>query len=215
MTAFATAQELRTYLDGSTLATSPGVDDEWIAQAEMILDMIGADIQSAARNRIIEGTTTAKLPGTWSRDLELPRRPIVSITSAEINGVVLAATGYEWNERSILRRWRFALGALEESEPPTPHDGAHWGGPGSTVTVVYSHGYSAETVPDEVKSLSLRVASRTIQNAGGVTQETLGPYSVSYGNVLAAGGTHLTDKEVRTLRRRFGRTTGTQTAGSL
>lgn len=212
MTAFATAQELRTFLTGETLDET--ADAEWIAQAELLLELVSADIQAAARNRIIAGTDTAKLAGTWSRDLLLPRRPVVSVTSVELNGYGIAAGLYEWNERSLIRSGRF--GVVNALDHLVAGDGAHWGGPSSTVTVVYSYGYSAETVPLIVKSLALRIAARTIDNpSGGISQESLGPYSVSYRNTLDAGGSHVSAHEAKMLRRRFSTTAGTITAGSL
>jgi len=209
---FATAQELRTYLTGETL--NPETDFEWTAQAEFLLELVSADIQTAARNRIIAGTSTAKLAGSWSRDLLLPYRPVVSVTSVGLNGQALAAGYYEWNERSLIRSGGFA--GIQGLDPLAPGDGAHWGGPASTVDVVYLYGYSAETVPLMVKSLALRIAARVIeQPGGGISQESLGPYSVSYRNTLDAGGSHVSVHEARMLRRRFSVTAGTIAAGSL
>lgn len=212
MTSFATAQELRTFLTGETLDET--TDAGWIAQATLLLELISADMQAAARNRIIAGTETAKLAGTWSRDLILPRRPVVSVTSVALNGYPIAAGLYEWNERSLILSGRF--GGVNGLDHLVPGDGAHWGGPESTVHVAYGYGYTAENVPLIVKSLGLRIAARTIDNpSGGTAQESLGPYSVSYRNTLAAGGSHVTDKEAKMLRRRFSTTAGTMTAGSL
>lgn len=209
---FATPQELRTFLTGETLDET--ADAEWIAQAELLLELVSADIQAAARNRIIAGSETAKLAGTWSRDLLLPRRPVVSVTSVELNGYGIAAGLYEWNERSLIRSGRF--GVVNALDHLVAGDGAHWGGPSSTVTVAYTYGYSAETVPLIVKSLALRIAARTIDNpSGGISQESLGPYSVSYRNTLDAGGSHVSAHEAKMLRRRFSTTAGTITAGSL
>lgn len=203
---FATAQELQTYLTGATLDEE--ADAEWIAQAELLLELVSADIQTAARNRIIAGTMTAKLAGTWSRDLLLPQRPVVSVTSVSVNGAAIAAGAYEWNERSLIR-----TGGVDVVNGP---DGFHWGGPASTVDVAYAYGYSAETVPLIVKGLTLRVAARTIdQPGGGISQESLGPYSVSYRNTLDAGGSHVSASEGKMLRRRFSTTAGTIHAGSL
>jgi hypothetical protein len=212
MTAFATAQELRTFLTGETLDEE--ADAEWIAQAELLLELVSADIQAAARNRIIAGSETAKLAGTWSRDLLLPRRPVVSVTSVELNGYPIAASSFEWNERSLIRSGM--LGGIQGADHLVPGDGAHWGGPASTVDVLYAYGYEAENVPLIVKGLTLRIVGRTIDNpSGGISQESLGPYSVSYRNTLDAGGSHVTDREAKMLRRRFSTTAGTITAGSL
>lgn len=212
MTRFAEAQDLRTLLDGTTLDETD--DAEWIAQVELLLDLISADIQTAARNRIIRETRTVKLAGTWSADLELPARPVVSVDSVTLNGNPLAAGSFTWNERALLRSSIPSIANLGPTELD-PYDGAHWGGPASTVEVVYAVGYEAADVPVSVKALALRVASRTLDNLGGVSQESLGPYSVSYGNVLDAGGSYLTDKERKLLRRRFSTTAGTNRARSI
>lgn len=208
MTQFITAQELLTYLTGETIS-SPA-DDEWVAQADALIEMISADVQAAARNRIVRGTDVAvKLAGTWSRDLDLPQRPVVAVTSVALNGTTISAGEFEWNERSLIRR-----GGEIGTDGVSPLDGAHWGGPASTVAVTYTYGYATADVPDVVKSLVKRVAARTIGNTGGVSQETLGPYSVSYGNVLAAGGSHVTKHEAKMLRKRFSTTAGTFASAS-
>lgn len=212
MTAFATPQELRTFLTGETLDEE--TDAEWIAQAELLLELAAADIQTAARNRIIAGRSVAKLAGTWSRDLLLPRRPVVAVYSVELNGYAIASSSFEWNERSLIRSGM--LGGIQGADHLVPGDGAHWGGPASTVDVDYAYGYSAEDVPVFVKGLNLRIVARTIdQPGGGISQESLGPYSVSYRNTLDAGGSLVTEREAKMLRRRFSTTAGTITAGSL
>jgi hypothetical protein len=213
MTQFATAQELRTMLDGTTL--DPVADAEWTLQADALLTYVSADMQLAARNRIIRTTdATAKLAGTWNRDLLLPQRPVVSVTSVALNGNAIALPDYTWNDRYLLRRYgRF--GTYSDLEHLAPHDGAHWGGPESTVEVVYTFGYEAASVPVWVKGMCLRVSGRAITNPEQVTQEALGTYSVSYGSRMAAGGTWLTTEETKLLRSRFSRTAGTAKAGSL
>lgn len=209
---FASPQELRTFLTGETL--DEVADAEWIAQAELLLELVSADIQTAARNRIIAGTDVAKLAGTWSRDLLLPRRPVVSVSSVTLNGYAIASSSFEWNDRSLVRAG--LLGGIQGADHLVPGDGSHWGGPASTVEVAYAYGYSAATVPLVVKSLALRVAARSIDNpSGGVSQESLGPYSVSYRNTLDAGGSFVTAAEGKLLRRRFSTTAGTISAGSL
>lgn len=212
MTSFATAQELRTLLDGGTLDDE--ADAEWISQAELLLELVSADIQTAARNRIIRGSQTAKLAGSWSADLELPRRPVVSVSSVTLNGTPIAVGGYTWNQRSLLRSSIPSIANLGAIELDA-YDGAHWGGPASTVLVEYTYGYEAESVPTSVKALTLRIALRVLDNPTGVTQESIGPYSVSYGNTLEAGGSYVTDKERRSLRRRFTRTAGTHKGSAV
>ncbi len=222
MTRFATAEDLALYLTGA--APDSTDDAEWIAQAEIILDLVTVDIQSAARNDIVEDSPeeqTVKLAGTWSRDLELPGRPISKVVSAKVNGV---SVGFTWNERTTLRIGEGTLPTVFTADDEGPdgrigqgaqggpeHDSSvgHWGGPASTVEVVYAPGYDASKVPGWVRSMAIRVAARTIGNPTTLTQETLGPYSASYGNTLDAGESHLTTKETKLLRRKFSRTAGT------
>ena len=210
---FATAQDLRTMLDGVTLDEDD--DAEWIAQANALLTYVSADMQVAARNRIIlTEDTTAKLSGTWNRDLLLPHRPIVTVSSISLNGNAIALPDYVWNDRYLIRRYgRF--GTYADLEHLAPNDGAHWGGPGSTVDVVYSYGYAEASVPVWVKAMSLRIASRAITNPEQVSQESLGSYSVSYGSRMAEGGSWVSPAETKLLRSRFSLTAGTATAGSL
>lgn len=212
MTSFATAQELRTLMTGETLDEE--ADAEWIAQAEALLELVSGDIQTAARNRIVAGEETALLAGTWNRDLELPRRPVVSVTSVVLNGQTLAPATFEWNDRQLLRRYH-DFGRYFDADHLAPSDGAHWGGPASAVAVTYAYGYDSDEVPSFVKSLTLRAAARNIGNAAQITQESLGPYSVTYAARTAEDGSYLTNREVRMLRRRFSRTGGTLPARSL
>ena len=200
-------------LDGTTLDVV--ADAEWIAQADALLTYVSADMQVAARNRIIRTTdATAKLAGTWNRDLLLPQRPVVSVTSVSLNGNAIALPDYTWNDRYLLRRYgRF--GTYADLEHLAPHDGAHWGGPDSTVEVVYTFGYEAASVPTWIKAMCLRVASRAITNPEQVSQESLGAYSVSYGSRMADGGTWVTKTEAKLLRSRLSHTAGTAKAGSL
>lgn len=214
MTQFATADDLATYLR----VGDP--DEEWTAQANLLLELISVDMQSAAGGQTIEtGSGTHKLAGTWDRDLELPQRPVTAITSVSVNGVAVASSAYTWNARQLIRR-----GALSYADDFDPEfdwhslgfqgagwlGGSHWGGPDSTVVVAYAWGLAAEArAMAMLRSMALRVAGRTIENPQGVTSEQLGAYSVQYGRAAAAGSSHLNTAEVRALRKRFGRTGGT------
>ncbi len=227
MTAFATAQDLSTYLTGATLDDTD--DAEFIAQADLLLGLISDDIRTMARNPIIEPEQdeTIELAGTWSRDLTIPGRPVQKVDSAKVNGI---SVDFTFNGRDTLRigagtlptvfdaydegpRGRVGQGAQGSSDYDL--SSGHWGGPTSTVELVLKRGREKSDVPGVVKSLCLRVAGRVIGNPTGLTQETLGPYSASYGNVLTAGGTHLTRHEVKMLRTRFSRTAGTAKAKGL
>lgn len=209
---FATAFDLATLLglDTSTLT------DDWIAQANLLLQLISADIESAAGAPIEAGTGTILLSGTWSRDLELPVGPIRSITSVSINGVELDPSLYWWNDRSIIRRGVDALTQNDPDDEPAGHNGGatsraglNWTGPISTVRITLSWGFVA--IPQVLRGLTLRVAARTIGNVADVTQESLAIYSATYGSSTAKNGSYVSEPERIRLRRMLNRTGGTFT----
>ena len=211
MTQFATALEAATYLNGTT--DLGDLAPEWVAQANMLLEMISADIEADAGVPIEAGTSTLVLAGSWSRDLELPVGPIRNVSAVTVNGQPQDAASYWWNDRSLLRRGSSPLTDDDDGDwPHTPQgaqsrDGVYWSGPASTVLAEVEFGF--DQVPDFVKSLTLRVFGRTIGNTGNVTQESLAVYSVTYGKSTADQGSHLTEKERRRLRQLLNRAGGT------
>lgn len=210
MTSYVTALELATYLDGTI--DEADLSAAWTAKAEALLEDVSADVAAAAGVPIGVASVTATLPGTWSRDLELPDGPISSITSVTLNGEAVDATGYWWNGRNTLRRGpNPSLELLDDDDTDedrgggTTRDVHSWGGPESTVIVVLA---VPDTVPAIVKALVKRIAARTIGNPAQITQESLGPYSVSYGaSTNRNDGSHVTAAERRRLRKLLGRST--------
>lgn len=211
MTAFATPQDLRSYLDGQTLEDpgdpaidATGAEAEWVRQATLLLDLVSADIRAAARSSIVQGeeSETVTLRGTWSRFLELPGRPVQSVDAVVLNTVPVSSVGFRWNSLGLVRR-----GAGEFDEPADGvAGGLHWGGPDSSVDVTWSYGFAA--TPDWVRSMTLRVAARTIVNPAGLSQQSMAGYAESYGRTFDSGGSHLSPAEMRVLRQRFSKTGG-------
>lgn len=217
-TQFVSALDFATYSNGTTELDE--LDAAWIAQANLLLQMISADIEAAAGCHIEEGTGTLLLPGTWSRDLPLAGL-VRDITAVTVNGLALAATGYTWNDRSILRKGAGDLDDtldFEDDWNRYAHEGAswraggHWGGPVSTVAVNLSWGFAE--VPQVIRSLVFRIASRTFGNLAQVTQESLAIYSVSYGaSANINDGSHVTKAERKRLRQLFNTRAGTISVG--
>lgn len=214
---FVSALELATYLNGTTDLAD--LTPEWIAQADLLLEMISADVEAAAGVPIEAFSSTVLLAGTWSRDLELPAGPISAVSAVTINGIALDPTGFYWNDRALLRRGMTAIGIADDADYDHDLDdqgagsrsGSHWGGPASTVAVELTGGFAAP-VPDFIRSLVLRIAARTFGNVGQVTQETLAVYSVSYGaSTNTNDGSHVTASERKRLRKMLNRTGGTIT----
>lgn len=201
MTQFATARQLSTYLAGT--AVDADLSAEFTAQAELLIRLVSADIQDAAGNTIEAGTGTVFLEGGWTDALELPQRPVRSVSAVSINGVALGATGYTWNPGNVLRRGT-------RSELLDDGAGGNWGGPGALVAVTYAWG--SEDVPDRILSLTLRACSRIIGNPSNLRQETLGIYSATYAD-LTRDGSHILRAERDNLRRTYNRTAGSFPVG--
>lgn len=212
MTQFATAEDLSLYLRGDL-----NPDDAWTAQATLLLELVSADIASAAGAEIEAGEGTHLIAGSWSHDLDLPQRPVRQVDAVRVNGLALDVGAFMWNERQLIRRAAMFGTELDDDLGGWPDRtgagfpaGGHWGGPASTVRVTYAWGY--EEVPDVIRSMALRVAGRVIENPTSVTSEQLGAYSVQYDRQIggsARGGSHLMAADIRALRKRFGCTGGT------
>lgn len=197
MTSFATVDELSIYLGHGPVAAA-GLDEATLEQWALLIRLVSADVELAAGIPIAGGSGTHFLPGTYSRDLELPRVPL-TIVSVAVNGTALGAGDYFHNERGLLRR-----GASFDGNDLSTDSGTNWGGPESTVRISYTW---TATIPDYVLAVVLRACARVIANTGGVTQESLGSYSVTYANATA-DGSHVTKAERGMLRRALNRTSG-------
>ncbi len=100
------------------------------------------------------------LQGTGTRTLLLPEVPVVSIASVVVDGT--AVTSYTV-DKDFGVMWRT--------------DGYSWTCNGSVV-VTYTHGFAV--VPGDIKRVVYKLAMGGL--TGPVTQETVGPFSVSYGS---------------------------------
>jgi len=221
MSQFVSALELATFSNGTTNIAD--LTPEFIAQADLLLEMISADVEAAAGIPIAASSGTVLLPGTWSRDLLLGNGPIRDVSSVSVNGTTVAAADWSWNDRNLIRRGGDAFDFVGDIESDWSalgmqgagwRSGGHWGGPASTVGVAYAWGFLT-AVPDIVRSLVLRIAARTVGNVGQITQESLGVYSVSYGQSSNVNdGSHVTNAERKRLRQALGgAVSGTATIG--
>ncbi len=180
MTAFATVEDLATILQ------RPITGDETTA-AGLLLGLASAEIRGYCRQQLSADTSTAVLRGTWTRDLELPERPVTAVSSVEIDGEPI--TDWAWDGLNSIRRTPFDLTDI----------GAHWGGPARVVTVSYDHGF--DPIPEVIRGRCIAIVLRALGAAPGVVSEQLGSYSVSYDRALASELVALTVEDRRTLRR--------------
>lgn len=210
MAQFVSALEFARYFLG--VVDPAELDLTWIAQANAVIEAISDDIEAAAGVPIEAGEGTIVLPGSYSRDLELPVGPVRDVSAVTLDGQTISAAGWWYNDRSLIRRGWSPDDSDGDLDDVCPHQGANlrsgssWGSPASTITVTLAWGYTV--VPPFVKSLAKRIAARTIPNMSDLSQESLGRYSASYRG-SAADGSHVREGERRQLRRLLNTTHGT------
>lgn len=189
--AFATKAELDTYLGTTTTQ----------ARADLMLALATAAIQRyCGQSFALVENDSITLRGTWGDTFLLPERPVQNVDSITVDGMLAPALTYTWasdGEVKLLSDPRFVINLAER-------DGGYWGGDRVLVVIVYDHG---DDIPDDVKGACLAIASRLYTTAatGGVSQESLGAYSVTYSH---STGPALTDDEKAALKP-FRRTAGT------
>lgn len=174
--------------------TEPLVDVDDVLQ-RLALDLTGAPLlrlialiqdasvavrSEAGGQRISRATSTIRT--TACGRFALPQYPVVSITSVTqfdpdaVDGVG-DAVAYEWD----------GLNTITFSGWPDGFELNGW--VRSVANMTYVHGY--DPVPDDIVAVVSQMAGRAYglpASDSGVTQESLGAYSVSYGIAAASGG---------------------------
>lgn len=151
------------------------------AQAELALTLATGIIQSETGQTIERVTDdVVTLRGGPYGELTLPERPVVTVSS--VAGELVREDEWVWQGGTLFRRYGWP----------------------EVVVVTYTHGY--ETVPLDVKAITLAVAARVLaqnaaDNAGNIKRETVGAYSVEYQQTNGSG--LLTEGERAHLRRAY------------
>jgi hypothetical protein len=184
--AFATAVDFATYLNRDLLDGEAG-------QVDMLLAAATGAIQRYCRQTIeLVEDHEVNLKGNWTTRLHLPERPVVAVSSVSIDGVTYAAdVDWSFDGQSTIYRGRTPFLPTGDGLDPT----LHWGGPDTTIVVVYTHGF--DPIPTELVALCCAMAARGAVNPAGVRQESVGSYQVTYDRTAA---THLTADEKAFLR---------------
>lgn len=153
MAALATVTQLELHVRRPIVAGSTAE-----AEATQALEGASAVVRGYARQTFTAVTETVTLPGTWDTVLLLPQRPVTAVTSISIDDTAVTMTDVDWRRDGTMQ-------------------GVAWGGDLATVTVNYSHGYTA--VPDDVRHVVLNLAARIWDNPTAVRQQTVGSFSES------------------------------------
>lgn len=154
--------------------------DQTIRLIALIADASAA-VRSLAGQHISLETSTIRATMHCGR-FTLPQHPVVSVgavtnfDSTAVGGVGDAIT-YEWDGLSTI----VGGGGLNRFDLDY--------GWGAVANITYTHGY--DPVPDDIIAVVSQMAGRAFglpSSDSGVTQESLGAYSVSYGIAAASGG---------------------------
>ena len=168
---FCSIDDINTFL-GTTILP----DD---AQALLAIDEATAVIQNYCNQKIEQvSDDTTLLDGTGSTKLFLPEIPVSSITSVEVDGVLLDPTYYALAENGVL--WRkhgvWTVGARN-------------------ISITYTHGYAS--IPEDVKGVCYRSAARLYQAqlkarrqdfVSGLQSVSVGDWSETYETVGGSSG---------------------------
>lgn len=161
-----------------------GLEQSAMSDTQIIrlLDLIkdaSAAVRSEAGGQLISRATSTIRTSLCGR-FALPQYPVVSVTSVT-NYVGGAAISYVWDGLNTLDLYA----GLDSWEIYT----GIYGGYRPVANITYVHGYSP--VPDDIIAIVSQMSGRAFglpASDSGVTQESLGAYSVSYGVAAASGG---------------------------
>jgi hypothetical protein len=176
MTALATIQDVETRLGRSLSETET-------TRAEALLDDASALVVSYTGQQFLTGESTNLMQVKQGGKVRLAQRPATAIESVtNIDGDDLT---FNWDGYQTV--------TLDSSVACT----------GDKVIVNYTHGNA--TVPQDVIAVVAAMVCRTIsiptEAAAGVTQQTVGPFSVTYANWAVGGQVMMSPAEQLTLNR--------------
>lgn len=148
------------------------------ARAQSLLADASAKVRSYTRRTFVRTDNETVVLRAQQGEIRLPQSPVLSVASVVAIGAGgapdLPVVGWQWDGLDIVR---VATDTPAINMPELWYEDDAVAYPG-TYRVTYSHG--AAQVPDDIVGIVARMALRTLTAptaAGGVTGETLGPYS--------------------------------------
>jgi hypothetical protein len=144
------------------------------AAAELALASASAVIRRWTRQTITQvADDVVKLRVIDCSELVLPQRPVVSVSEAKVNALVL--NDWVLSGDRLLRTggWHRLPGTTTYPDP-------------GLVQVTYTHGW--DEVPDDVRAVCLDLASATMANPAMLRQETIDDYSRTFASETLGSG---------------------------
>lgn len=153
------------------------------ADAATAIKTACAVVANYVERAITENAEVVRVNGTGRSSLPLPEWPITAVRSVVENGGTVAASAYGISPQGSLIRL----------------DGSVWRAGLMNVTVDYTHGWPANAVPADLKTVALRVARRVLlsigDDIGGKRSETIGEYSYTLADGVNGSDDLLTNPE--------------------
>lgn len=165
------------------------------AEAEALLEVASSSITAAAGSPIIRGAHTVVLPGVDRKRQPLPFRPVISVESVLVDGV-------------LDNSWKLIGDALYRDKD--------WASPTepTTVQITFTAGFT--NVPEDIKRLCCSMVAAGLaqtENGGlqthaGIAYERIDDYQVGYtqGENALIDVMQLPEATCKMLRSRFGST---------
>lgn len=148
------------------------------ARAQALLADASAKVRSYTKQAFTRTDNETVVVRAQQGEIRLPQRPVIDVTAVVAIGAGgaqdLPVVGWQWDGLDIIRTIT-GTPAINMPERWYDEDGGAYPG---TYRVTYSHGTAK--VPADVVAIVARMALRTLTSptlAGGVTGETIGPYS--------------------------------------
>lgn len=148
------------------------------ARGQALLADASAKVRSYTKQDFTRADNVAVVVRAQQGEIRLPQRPVIDVTSVVAIGAGgapdLPVVGWQWDGLDIIRT---CTDSPVVNMPELWYEDDIEAYPG-TYRVVYSHG--DVQVPDLVVGIVARMALRTLTAptvAGGITGETIGPYS--------------------------------------
>lgn len=148
------------------------------ARAQALLADASAKVRAYTKQNFTRVDNETVVVRAQQGEIRLPQRPVLAVTSVaaiDAGGAPdLPVVGWQWDGLNIIR---ICTGSATINLPERWHEEDGDAYPG-TYRIIYSHGDAQ--VPDVIIGIVARMALRTLTAptlAGGVTGETIGPYS--------------------------------------
>lgn len=208
MTAFATAADFAD-LTGLTLTS----DQE--TRADNLLGRASDRIRETVKQEIsLVPNDVYSRPGTTDKRILLPQRPVVSVASVTLDGTAIS-DWYLAGDELVRRGIAYVDRILDDQIFAGRYGAGGFGWEQQTLTIVYTHGYDTDSIPEICRSIALEMVKRVWVNPGGVIQEIVADSQVTYAPYAEPPrGLALTNSERGELRRFFGSQVGSVWTGS-